>query len=135
MERLLLALALFAAIGVALAVGRVLVAARKRRVLVAANANAPADGSDRVLFFSTRTCVQCREMQAPALERLRSAWPNPLVIEHIDAIDRADLAKLYGILTVPSTVVFAGGEARGVNYGFATAERIARQLRGDGYSI
>ncbi len=61
--------------------------------------------------------------------------PSPLVIEHVDAIDRADLAKRYGILTVPSTVVFAGGEARGINYGFATAEQIARQLRGDGYSI
>lgn len=131
MERVILALALLGVVAAAIVVGRWIVELRKRRVLGRAASGARSESGDRILYFSTDACVQCREMQAPALERLRQVWPRPLVIERVDAIARADLAKQYGVLTVPSTVVFADGEPRGVNYGYATPERIARQLRGN----
>lgn len=147
MDRALIALALLALVAALIAGGRLFVASRRRRVLARerelvrrereqfAVDGVVADSADRVLFFSTATCVQCHELQAPALERLRTKWPRPLVVERVDAIERDDLAKRYGVLTVPSTVVFAGGEPRAVNYGYATAETIARQLAGDAYTI
>ncbi|HWO94541.1 MAG TPA: thioredoxin family protein [Dehalococcoidia bacterium] len=128
MERLALALALLALVSLALVVARRFVGAQRRAGLRAAHEDATPETGDRVLFFSTTTCVQCREQQAPELERLRATWRRPLVIEHVDAIEREDLARRYRILTVPSTVVFAGGEPRAVNYGYASAETIAEQL-------
>ena len=143
-ERLLIAIALVALIAAAIAVARLFVALRKRRVLERERsrgmpspdtlATGEPDG-DRVLCFTTPDCVQCREQQAPALERLRAGWPRRLIVEYVDALERRDLAGRYGILTVPSTVVFADGEPKAVNYGYAPAEKIARQLAGDGYSI
>ena len=130
MDRLLLTLALLALFAAAVMAGRWWVHRRARRALAAAVSVAGDGDVDRVLLFTTEDCVQCREMQRPALERLRERWPRPLIVEEIDAIAQRDLARQYGILTVPSTVVFAGGEPRGVNYGFAPAEKIARQLRG-----
>ena len=135
MDRLLLALLLLALFALAVMAGRWWVRQRARRVLAVAMSVAGEEDIDRVLLFTTEDCVQCREMQRPALERLRERWPRELIVEEIDAIERGDMARQYGVLTVPSTVVFAGGEPRGVNYGFAPAEKIARQLRGDSYTI
>ena len=135
MDRLLLTLALLALFAAVVMAGRWWVHWRARRALDYAVSVAGDGDVDRVLLFTTEDCVQCREMQRPALERLRDRWPRPLIVEEIDAIAQRDLARQYGILTVPSTVVFAGGELRGVNYGFAPAEQIARQLRGDSYKI
>ncbi|MSQ61354.1 MAG: thioredoxin [Dehalococcoidia bacterium] len=135
MERILLALLLLAVFAAAVIAGRWWVRRRAGSALAAAVSVAGEEDVDRVLLFTTEDCVQCREMQRPALERLRERWPRPLIVEEIDAIARRDMARQYGVLTVPSTVVFAGGQPRGVNYGFVPAEKIARQLRGDSYTI
>lgn len=144
-DRLLITLLLLAAIATVIGAGRLLIALRKQRVLkqeqewiwteAGREDVPPAEGADRVLFFTTPDCVQCREQQAPALERLRNKWPKPLIVERIDALERRDLAERYGILTVPSTVVFAAGEPRAVNYGYTSAEKLARQLDGESYAI
>ena len=48
----------------------------------------------------------------------------------IDATERPDLAKVWGVMTVPTTFVLdAGGEARYVNNGVARAEKLLEQIQ------
>lgn len=79
-----------------------------------------------ILYFTTPACSVCRLRQEPALAALA-----PCVrVDKIDALDRRDLAAKYRVYTVPTTVVVGrDGSANHVNYGFAPAERLRRQLR------
>lgn len=81
-----------------------------------------------VLAFTTPDCVPCKTVQRPALEALEQQFPGLVVVGEVDALASPDLARRFGILTVPSTVVIAAsGEVRAINHGTATAERLAEQ--------
>ncbi len=89
------------------------------------------DGRPTIVAFSTKACAVCRTAQAPALEALeRSLGPCSLRIVLVDAAMRPDVVKAFGVMTAPSTAVFgADGQLCSCNHGFATANRLARQLR------
>lgn len=81
-----------------------------------------------VLAFTTPDCIPCKTVQRPALEALERQFPGRVVSREVDALDVPDLARRFGILTVPSTVVIgANGEVRAINHGTATADRLAAQ--------
>jgi thioredoxin-like negative regulator of GroEL len=84
-----------------------------------------------VLAFTHRLCVPCRTQQAPALDRLRALMPS-VRIEVVDVEREPEIARRYGIFTVPSTVVIgASGRALAFNHGLAGEHRLARQLADD----
>lgn len=86
------------------------------------------DADALVLAFTTPDCVPCKTVQRPALESLEGKFPGRLVTREIDALDAPHLARRFGILTVPSTVVIGpDGEIRAINHGAATADRLAMQ--------
>jgi len=90
----------------------------------------PRDGRPTVLGFSGEYCLPCKTQQLPALERLRAELGASLHVLELDALEHADLAARYGVLTVPTTVVLDG--RRGVvaiNYGFTTSEKLAAQVQ------
>lgn len=86
------------------------------------------DAGALVLAFTTPDCVPCKTVQRPALDALERQLPGRVVMREIDALDAPHLARRFGILTVPSTVVIGpAGEIRAINHGTATAERLAMQ--------
>jgi thioredoxin 1 len=90
---------------------------------------AQAAGFPVVLAFSTSDCVPCKTVQKPALEELRGRFPGQVQVRDVDAIVEPALAKRFGILTVPSTVVIgAGGAVVAVNQGPVPWETLAGQL-------
>lgn len=81
-----------------------------------------------LLYFTTDECAQCRYQQRPILERLASATMLPIVT--INAIESQDLARHYGILTVPSTVLLdAQRKPVAINHGLAKLEKLHTQIR------
>jgi thioredoxin-like negative regulator of GroEL len=80
--------------------------------------------------FSTQSCAVCRTAQAPALEAVeRSLGPTSVRIVRVDVAARPDVVKAFGVMTAPSTVVFAAdGQLRAYNRGFATADQLVDQL-------
>lgn len=87
-----------------------------------------------VLAFSTQDCVPCKTVQKPALEELRSRFPGRVQVRDVDATVDPTLAKRFGILTVPSTVVIGvGGAVVAVNQGPVGWERLANQLGFNGH--
>ena len=105
-----------------------------RRVARLAEAAAPpavrelVDGAaPAILYFTTEECAQCRFQQTPVLNRL--ADQARVAVYAIDAVAQEELARFYGIMTVPSTVLLnARLQPVAINHGLASADRLAQQL-------
>jgi hypothetical protein len=95
---------------------------RARRQVVGVSA-APAS-DPYILYFTGESCTTCRTHQEPALARL-----DGVRIDKVDAITERTLADRYHVYTLPTTVVMApDGRAVHVNYGYAPAPKLQRQL-------
>ncbi len=106
MERLLVLAGLTALLGLLVAGGRLL-ALRSRRRLAAADAahlwealGASPDGRPTVVAFSTPSCAACHTAQRPALAALRARAGEEVRVLDVDATERPEAARAFGILTV-----------------------------------
>jgi thioredoxin 1 len=106
----------------------------RRRLSAAAEQSAPAevrrlvDGTrPAVLYFSTPDCAQCRLQQAPILGQLSARVD--VAVHKLDAIEQEALARFYGILTVPTTVVL-DAELRpvAINHGVTPLPKLLAQV-------
>jgi len=119
----LLALAVVGAI-VLIAAGFELVRSRLARRKVVGLQSAPAAAEPYILYFTGDGCTVCRTHQEPALARLVEVR-----IDRVDAIADRELADRYQVYTLPTTVVMSPeGRALHVNYGYAPASKLQRQL-------
>ena len=77
-----------------------------------------------VLYFTGEGCTVCRTHQEPALAKL-----GTVRVDKVDAIAERALADRFHVYTLPTTVVMSPeGRALHVNYGYATAPKLERQL-------
>jgi thioredoxin-like negative regulator of GroEL len=77
-----------------------------------------------VIYFTGDSCTVCRTHQEPALARL-----GDVRVERVDAVRERELADRFHVYTLPTTVVMAAdGRAVHVNYGYASAPTLQRQL-------
>ena len=86
----------------------------------------PINGEDApyILYFTGESCTVCRTHQEPALARLREVR-----IDKVDAVAERALANQFHVYTLPTTVVMGpDGRALHVNYGYASAPKLERQL-------
>jgi hypothetical protein len=96
--------------------------ARARRLAVGATAAPAVD--PYILYFTGESCTICRTHQEPALAKLEGVR-----VDKVDAIAERELAERFHVYTLPTTVVMsAGGVALHVNYGYAPATKLDRQL-------
>ena len=104
------------------------------RMLRLANTAVPASvrnlvAGDRpaILYFTTLDCAQCRFQQSPILERF--AQQARIAVYAVDAVAQQDLARFYGVMTVPSTVLLNPKlQPVAINHGLATPDRLAQQI-------
>lgn len=97
-------------------------AVRARRL--AAGVTAAPSADPYIIYFTGDTCTVCKTHQEPALARL-----DGVRIDRVDAVAERGLADRFHVYTLPTTVVMAAdGRALHVNYGYAPATRLARQL-------
>lgn len=94
--------------------------ARRQTIGVSA---APA-AEPYILYFTGEGCTVCRTHQEPALAKLSSVR-----VDKVDAVADRTLADQFHVYTLPTTVVMsADGRALHVNYGYAPAPKLDRQL-------
>jgi thiol-disulfide isomerase/thioredoxin len=95
---------------------------RARRL--AAGASAAPSSEPYILYFTGESCTVCRTHQEPALAKLASVR-----VDKVDAVTERTLADRFHVYTLPTTVVMAAdGHALHVNYGYAPAPKLERQL-------
>lgn len=83
-----------------------------------------------IVYFTTPDCAPCKTVQRPALNRVTQILGDSLEIVEIDATQRPDLAKQWGVMSVPTTFLLdVRGEARYVNNGVTRAEKLMEQLQ------
>ncbi len=105
----------------AVALGRAWSARARRSPLRATGSPA---GEPYILYFTGGGCTVCRTHQEPALAKLPSVR-----VDKVDAIAERELAERFRVYTLPTTVVMSsGGNALHVNYGYAPASKLERQL-------
>ena len=113
------------------AVGTVVLAAACLELLRSRHARALALGAPAapasqpyIIYFTGDNCAMCRTHQEPALAKLGSVR-----IDKVDAVAQRDLADRFHVYTLPTTVVMSpDGHALHVNYGYAPAAKLERQL-------
>jgi|SRR5215472_6287000 len=88
-----------------------------------------SDGRPTVVAFSTPGCTACWTAQKPALAALLQRARNGVRVIEVDAAEQPQVARTFGVLTVPATVVLdQSGGILAANQGFATTDRLAAQL-------
>ena len=129
MSAQLWALAVAGAVVLAAAGLEIFRAWRGRRQVLASSSGAarhvPVNGEGPyVLYFTGDSCTVCKTHQEPALARLGNVR-----IDKVDAVVERELADRFHVYTLPTTVVLApDGQALHVNYGYASAPKLERQL-------
>jgi thioredoxin-like negative regulator of GroEL len=105
------------------AAGLELVRARRAGAASLGVAAAPAV-DPYIIYFTGENCSICRTHQEPALAKLAGVR-----IDKIDAIAERELADRFHVYTLPTTVVMSPeGRSLNVNYGYAPATKLERQL-------
>ena len=110
----------------------------KRRQLTRVAKQAAADpllrearpGVPAIVYFTTPNCAPCRLQQKPALAQLQEELGEGVQIIEVNAAERPDDARRWGVFTAPTTFILNGeGAPYTVNHGVADARKLARQLR------
>jgi len=98
---------------------------RSRRARASALGLAAAPAVDPyIIYFTGENCSICRTHQEPALAKLAGVR-----IDKVDAIAERELADRFHVYTLPTTVVMSPeGRSLNVNYGYAPANKLERQL-------
>ncbi len=114
-----------AAVGTVVLAAACLEAYRSRRArLMSAGVTAHPADEPYIIYFTGESCTVCRTHQEPALSRL-----GAVRIDKVDAVADRVLADRFHVYTLPTTVVMApDGRALHVNYGYAPAPKLQRQL-------
>ena len=83
-----------------------------------------------VVYFTTPDFAPCKTVQRPAIDRVSRLLGENLEVVEINAYEQPDLAKTWGVMSVPTTfVIDERGEARYVNNGVARAEKLLEQIQ------
>ena len=82
-----------------------------------------------LVYFTTPTCVPCKTVQRPAIQRLSQILGDALQVIEIDASEKPELASHWGVMSVPTTFIFdPKGKLRHVNHGVTRAEKLLMQI-------
>ena len=135
MDRLLLLAGLALGLSLVVVAARVVARRRLRRAralptdeIWQALGTAP-DGRPAVVAFSTPSCAACHTAQKPALAQLESRTQGAVRVLEVDAAERSEVARKFGVLTVPTTAVLdSSGRLTALNNGFAPTSRLAEQI-------
>jgi len=77
--------------------------------------------------FWAAWCGPCR-MIAPTLEELANDYEGRVVIAKIDVDENPELAKKYGVMSIPTLLLFKGGEVKAKTMGAQPKEKLEEFL-------
>jgi thiol-disulfide isomerase/thioredoxin len=86
-------------------------------------------GIPTLLYFTTPTCAPCKTIQRPAIERLKQLAGDRLQVVEIDASSQPEVARQWGVLSVPTTFILdAAGRPRHVNHGVTSVDKLLKEF-------
>src|SRR5215471_12639926 len=79
--------------------------------------------------FSANWCPPCRMME-PVINELAAELAGHLVVGRLDVDRHPEMAALFGILSMPTLILFAGGRPVDRLVGFSTSAHVRRWFAG-----
>ena len=80
-----------------------------------------------VVDFWATWCGPCR-MLAPELEKLAEEYEGQIKVGKINVDDEGELAAKFGIMSIPTVMVFKGGKAVQTAIGYRPMAELAKLL-------
>ena len=89
------------------------------------------DGRTMVIAFSSPSCAVCHGVQAQALTDIENELGRGSVrVMKVDVADKPHVARAFGVMTVPTTVVLTpNGSVVVANHGVALAPKLIQQVQ------
>jgi len=80
-----------------------------------------------IVDFWAPWCKPCDAIE-PHLRALAEAWGERVRLVRVNVDEEAGLSGRYGVLSLPTVVLFAGGEAKATVYGAQSRARFERDF-------
>lgn len=72
-------------------------------------------------------CAPCRQL-APILERAEASWGDSIKVVKVNVDENQDLASRFGIMGIPTMVLFKGGKEIGRMTGVRPEDRLKAEV-------
>lgn len=85
--------------------------------------------SDRpyLLEFGAVWCGPCKRLE-PELEKLQAAWGERVRLGKLDVDEAPDITMQFSVISVPTVMLFVGGEVRERVAGFQPTTRLIEKF-------
>jgi thioredoxin 1 len=80
-----------------------------------------------LLEFGATWCQPCKRLE-PELAALGQQWTGKVRLAKVDVDESADLATRFGVMGVPTVILFIGGSAVQRMQGYQDRRRIAEKM-------
>lgn len=77
--------------------------------------------------FWSASCVPCK-LIAPAVEQIEGEYAGRLKVCAFDVDQEAEIPSRYGILSIPTLLIFKGGDVKSQIVGCVSKEHILKKL-------
>lgn len=77
--------------------------------------------------FTATWCGPCRAL-APIVDKIADDFQGKVKVAKLDIDNAPDTTRKYGVRSVPTVMVFQGGEKKGVQVGLTSRETLLRLL-------
>lgn len=81
-----------------------------------------------LLEFGAVWCNPCKLLE-PALIELAGEWGDDILVAKVDVDHNPEIAQSYQVLSIPTTILFKGGEAQERIVGFKPKEQINSKVQ------
>ncbi len=78
--------------------------------------------------FGATWCGPCKQL-APIVEQLAKDWQGKLKVAAVDVDKAPEVAMRYGIMSVPTVIVFQGGQIKDQMIGFQTKSALEDRVK------
>lgn len=87
-----------------------------------------------LIYFTIVDCIPCKAFQRPVIQQLQEVLLRNLNLVEIDAISNSEMAKHWGVLSVPTIFILdTTGQPRHINHGITSKEKLLIQLNSLSY--
>ncbi len=80
-----------------------------------------------LLEFGATWCVPCRQLE-PELVKLEGEWSGKVQLAKLDVDESPNVTVKYGVMSVPTLILFVKGEAKQRLTGLQNRQRIVEKM-------
>jgi thioredoxin len=77
--------------------------------------------------FGAAWCQPCNQLE-PLLKQLADGWQGKVRLAHVNVDEASDLVMRFGVMSVPTTLLFIGGQPKERLTGFQPKEKMLAKL-------